>query len=292
MYNGPNRIAHRGNVVRAPENTWTAFQEAIFCGCEGIELDLRKSRDGKVVVMHDADCRRLSCEGHRHYSDMKLREWDWEELKQISLPFANHLMIDFKDCPEDERQMLDLTEQIQLGMEKRFPYEIAFREDGRRERLMLLEDLFNRLAVGSWTGLLELELKDEGLMNFLGPLLEKTPFLGEIYLMSGVETIISEIQDYYRIHPKPDQLGLSANYRILDTQCKKRIEGMDLQVVGLNAWKFDSNDVEYLNQLGIKTFSNLGDTPKWWAMLQTLGVGGFKTNYLEEYSKWWMENNE
>lgn len=47
------RIAHRGASGYAPENTLLAFQKAIDMGCEGIELDVRATSDGKAVIMHD-----------------------------------------------------------------------------------------------------------------------------------------------------------------------------------------------------------------------------------------------
>ncbi len=46
-------IAHRGNRAHAPENTIEAFQQAVAAGADAIELDLRLTRDGEVVVFHD-----------------------------------------------------------------------------------------------------------------------------------------------------------------------------------------------------------------------------------------------
>ena len=42
------RFAHRGLVQAAPENTLPAFEAAVAMGCEGIELDIRLSKDGPV----------------------------------------------------------------------------------------------------------------------------------------------------------------------------------------------------------------------------------------------------
>jgi len=46
-------IAHRGGSGRRPENTLAAFQFAVECGADGVELDVQLSRDGEVVVFHD-----------------------------------------------------------------------------------------------------------------------------------------------------------------------------------------------------------------------------------------------
>lgn len=52
--------AHRGNSEIAPENTIIAFRKAIDIGVDWIELDIRRSLDGAIVVIHDADVRRTT----------------------------------------------------------------------------------------------------------------------------------------------------------------------------------------------------------------------------------------
>src|SRR5881397_2525073 len=56
-------IAHRGNRVRAPENTLLAFRQAVEIGADAIEFDVRLTRDGVPVVIHDADLDRTT-NGH------------------------------------------------------------------------------------------------------------------------------------------------------------------------------------------------------------------------------------
>ncbi|MGD7045628.1 glycerophosphodiester phosphodiesterase [Jeotgalibacillus proteolyticus] len=46
-------FAHRGSCTMCPENTMAAFRQALREGADGIELDVRMSRDGYVVVIHD-----------------------------------------------------------------------------------------------------------------------------------------------------------------------------------------------------------------------------------------------
>ena len=54
----PLIIGHRGASAVAPENTLAAFRQALSVGADGIELDVRLSRDGVPVVIHDATLRR------------------------------------------------------------------------------------------------------------------------------------------------------------------------------------------------------------------------------------------
>jgi glycerophosphoryl diester phosphodiesterase len=49
----PLVFAHRGGAALAPENTIQAFDNAVRLGADGLELDVRLSRDGVVVVHHD-----------------------------------------------------------------------------------------------------------------------------------------------------------------------------------------------------------------------------------------------
>ena len=55
----PLIIAHRGASAFAPENTLAAFRKAIETGADGIELDVRLSKDQIPVVIHDSDLQRL-----------------------------------------------------------------------------------------------------------------------------------------------------------------------------------------------------------------------------------------
>lgn len=48
-------IAHRGNSGTCHENTMPAFERAIADGADGIEFDVRLTRDGEWVVYHDPE---------------------------------------------------------------------------------------------------------------------------------------------------------------------------------------------------------------------------------------------
>ncbi|MGV9315739.1 glycerophosphodiester phosphodiesterase [Streptomyces sp. NPDC003691] len=53
-------IGHRGVMGVAPENTLRSFIRAERSGMDAIELDLHLSKDGALVVMHDADVDRTT----------------------------------------------------------------------------------------------------------------------------------------------------------------------------------------------------------------------------------------
>lgn len=53
-------LSHRGYHERFTENTLEAFEAAVAIGADGIETDVRLSRDGQLVLLHD----RVTPQGH------------------------------------------------------------------------------------------------------------------------------------------------------------------------------------------------------------------------------------
>ncbi|MEN8158886.1 MAG: glycerophosphodiester phosphodiesterase family protein [Myxococcota bacterium] len=59
----PLVIAHRGASAYRPENTCAAYELAVQQDADMIEIDLHTTRDGVVVVAHDAELERIGGEG-------------------------------------------------------------------------------------------------------------------------------------------------------------------------------------------------------------------------------------
>lgn len=53
-------IGHRGAAAFAPENTLPSFEHAARVGADAVELDLHRSADGRLVVIHDPALDRLT----------------------------------------------------------------------------------------------------------------------------------------------------------------------------------------------------------------------------------------
>ncbi|TMK20451.1 MAG: glycerophosphodiester phosphodiesterase, partial [Actinobacteria bacterium] len=47
-------IGHRGAAALGPENTIAAVEAGLAAGADGVEIDVRRTADGVVVLMHDA----------------------------------------------------------------------------------------------------------------------------------------------------------------------------------------------------------------------------------------------
>lgn len=65
--------AHRGDRFHYPENTMSAFRAAAEIGCDVIETDVRMTKDGRLVLIHDRDVVRTT-NGNGYVDQMTLAE--------------------------------------------------------------------------------------------------------------------------------------------------------------------------------------------------------------------------
>lgn len=92
---------HRGARAHAPENTLLSFERAMQDGADGIELDVRTTSDGVVVVVHDLDLRRVT-EGR---DTRKVQDLSLAELSSVELASGTHVptlesVLDWADARE------------------------------------------------------------------------------------------------------------------------------------------------------------------------------------------------
>ena len=316
-YQGPKRIAHRGDWSVAPENTLSAFKAAVNGKAEGIEIDIRMTRDREIVVFHDETLTRVMAGLQDCPVGKRISELTWEELSCIRLPYGGHLLNHFPRRGFEKEQwyyypwnqtetpretvchMKRISKAAQteedfyrmLSQEYADTYRAACEEDPRTERVMRLEEFLLWLKEQAEDFIAEIEYKEASMMEELLTLFEKTGTAGRCILFSGVEAYNREIQTYCAVHGKPEGLKLGANIRFLTEETFASIKEYDLYEVGLNAGAYTKKDVKFLNDLGIQVFSNLGDYHKWWADIQPCGAAegtaGFKTNCCKPYMNWW-----
>lgn len=87
-------IAHRGNHVSVPENTLASTREAINCGADYVEVDLRTTKDGHLIALHDAKVDRTT-NGAGKVADM-----NWAEVAELQVFNRNkrtHRIPEFKE---------------------------------------------------------------------------------------------------------------------------------------------------------------------------------------------------
>lgn len=114
-------IAHRGASGHAPENTLASFQAAIELGADMIELDLHRSKDGHLVVIHD---RRLTRVGKKKWA---VNEMGLEELRSIDVgswfgdEFRGARIPTLREVLELTRDRIGLNIEIKKGYR---PYDL------------------------------------------------------------------------------------------------------------------------------------------------------------------------
>ncbi|HXQ73890.1 MAG TPA: glycerophosphodiester phosphodiesterase [Pyrinomonadaceae bacterium] len=81
----PLIIGHRGASAVAPENSMAAFVAAIEAGADGIEFDVRLSRDGVPVIIHDDTLQRT------HGLRRRVVDLTAEELRGVGVPSLRDL---------------------------------------------------------------------------------------------------------------------------------------------------------------------------------------------------------
>jgi len=123
----PRVVAHRGAAAEAPENTLAAFDLAVRLGADEIELDARRSADGRLVVIHDAELDRTT--GGRG----PVASHSASDLEALGVPLLERVFelhrdvpmtVDVKE-PEAAADVVDL-----IGRFDRTPSTILYVEDG------------------------------------------------------------------------------------------------------------------------------------------------------------------
>jgi glycerophosphoryl diester phosphodiesterase len=112
-------VAHRGDPLSHRENTLPAFAAAVAAGADMIELDLRRTADGRAVVIHDATLDRL-WEVPRHVAELTHHEvcaLGIPDLVQALAAIPQHVqvMLDYEDEDVAEPALADVVTADSLG---------------------------------------------------------------------------------------------------------------------------------------------------------------------------------
>ncbi|MGK5499442.1 glycerophosphodiester phosphodiesterase [Streptomyces sp. URMC 125] len=148
-------VGHRGVMGVEPENTLRSFLRAEREGFDVIELDLHLSRDGALVVMHDADVDRTT-DGSGPIARKtlaELRELDAGQgervpvFEEVAEAVSAPLQAEIKDRAA-ARVLARAVER--LGLHERVRV-ISFHDDALRETRKLLPEIPIALVTGSST---------------------------------------------------------------------------------------------------------------------------------------------
>ena len=143
----PKIIAHRGVTRNDQENTLPAYHQAFSEGADGLEIDVRLSKDEKPIIFHDEDTSRL------FKKNLEIKNTTFFELKALgnnenriplldevldflpqnkecfieiksdanTVPFLDKLRIEKKNIT-----FLSFDKNVVLALKKRFPNKLVF----------------------------------------------------------------------------------------------------------------------------------------------------------------------
>lgn len=111
--------AHRGARSLAPENSLPAIEKALEIGCDGVEVDIRRTRDGELILLHDATLVRTTnvSEIFPDREQSSISEFTLEELKLLD---AGSWFLDSDPFDQIRTGMVSFTE-MEKFQESRIP---------------------------------------------------------------------------------------------------------------------------------------------------------------------------
>lgn len=150
-------VAHRGGVQLGPENTLVTFLKAAELGVDYVEMDIRQTKDGEFILMHDGDVKRTT-DGNGRVKDLTLAEiqkldagsWYGKEFEGEPVPTLRDVLraikgkvlpdLDFKDG--DPEQLIALLKEegyLEAGNITLYSgnYELLKKISGLTDKLML-----------------------------------------------------------------------------------------------------------------------------------------------------------
>ena len=102
-------IAHRGEHLHHPENTMPAVEEAIRLHVDFVELDIRTTRDGKLVLSHDQTVDRCT------NGSGKVSELTFEQLRTLDAGIKTGTRFAGTQIPAFD-EALDLARKANIGI--------------------------------------------------------------------------------------------------------------------------------------------------------------------------------
>jgi glycerophosphoryl diester phosphodiesterase len=142
--------AHRGNSSEFPENTIPAFQSGIDVGADWIELDILRTKDGQLVVIHDETTSRV---GDRN---LVVSESTYEELAgvDVATDFRKRTGKTVETCPQQKIPLLRDVLRVVMR-QSRTRVSIQPKMDCVAETVALVKSMKAERWVGFNDGILE-----------------------------------------------------------------------------------------------------------------------------------------
>lgn len=207
-------IAHRGLSGFYPENTMLAFKKCLNLNIYGIELDVQKTKDNHLVVIHDEKIDR-TFNGTGYIKNMTLRE-----LKSLNSNFKNYE--NNKDC-----KIPTLREVLLLFKPTDFVINIELKNNKIKYK-NLEEDVINlvkELKMERRVIISSFRMKSLNKIKSISPKISRSYLISEKLYKYRFKSII-----FYKAI-KNKSTYISPNYIIADKKFVKKCHRRDFQIL-------------------------------------------------------------
>ncbi|WP_256012195.1 glycerophosphodiester phosphodiesterase family protein [Desertivirga xinjiangensis] len=107
--------AHRGDWRYAPENSLAAIENAIKMGVDIVELDVQKTKDGKLILMHDYTLDRTTT------GKGKISDWPLDSIRTLQLKNGANIKTKHR-VPTLEEALILSKGKIMINLDKAYGF--------------------------------------------------------------------------------------------------------------------------------------------------------------------------
>ena len=107
-------VAHRADWRFAPENSLAAIESSIRLGADVVELDVQKTKDGQLILMHDKTLDRTTT------GKGKVAEWTLDSIRTLRLKNGAALRTKHR-VPTLEEALLTAKGRVMVNLDKAYP---------------------------------------------------------------------------------------------------------------------------------------------------------------------------
>lgn len=233
---GPTIIAHRGASGYAPENTMAAFELAERLGADFIELDIRMSKDGELVIIHDKTVDRTTNKaGYVH--DFTLRELQGMDAGSFfSAKYADETIVTLEEV------MYTFAGRIGILIEIKDP-QLYPGIEGKLAKMVRRYEMIQDIAgIGAHDGI-QIQSFDFESMRRMQTLLPDIPIA--VLINADQLPLTDEALDEFASYAS----SLNISHDLLDEELVRKIHERNRKVM---AWTIRKDqDMERMRELGV-----------------------------------------
>lgn len=196
--------AHRGDWRNACENSLEAIENAVQMGVDIVEVDLARTKDGHLILLHDNTLDRTTT------GKGKPEEYTLAEIKKMRLRNGCHIKTVYK-IPTLEEALLTAKGKVMLNLDKAFDY---------------FDQVYELLEKTETTNLVIMKSNApaEDVKRDYGKYLDKVIFMPKVNLDD--KDAIQKLNDYLRIlKPVAIEFKFAHDTNLLPYEVKKIMTG-------------------------------------------------------------------